>query len=293
MVRTLIQCVVVLHKQSPIQARSLVSLLQICGDDPSIAAKIKVLIQDNSPESQLHDLDRYSASIDYYHAPTNPGLAAAYNRALGMARRSQIQWLLTLDQDTVLDRNFILQLLEAVQSEISGEACAFVPELVKEGLVLSPQIVRKFFYHRLPVGFCGFTTEPLVAFNSAACLNVEALVAIGGFPEEYWLDYLDHVIFYRLQTAGGRVYVLNSQLAHSLSLQSMESEVSTERYSNILAAEWRFIRETGSRGGSLIHRMRLFRRAAMHAVKLTDKSYAIQTMLAAMNNFNTKGRSGR
>ena len=293
MVRTLIQCVVVLHKQSPVQARSLVSLLQICGDDPAIAAKIKILIQDNSPEPQLHDLDRYSASIDYYHAPTNPGLAAAYNRALGIARNNQIQWLLTLDQDTVLDRNFILQLLEAVQSETSGEACAFVPELVKDGLVLSPQIVRKFFYHRLPVGFCGFAPEPLVAFNSAACLNVEALVAIGGFPEEYWLDYLDHIVFYRLQTVGGRVYVLNSQLAHSLSLQSIESEVSTERYSNILAAEWRFIRETDSRGGSLIHRMRLFKRAAIHAVKLADKSYAIQTLFAAMNEIYTKGRSGR
>jgi GT2 family glycosyltransferase len=280
MPETLIQCVVVLYKQSPTQARSLSSLLQLCAGDPAIGAKLKILVHDNSPEPPFPAFNLPSARVEYFHTPTNPGLAVAYNRALAMARNSQIRWLLTLDQDTELDRHFLFQLLTAIESK--ERACAFVPELVKDGLVLSPQIVRKVFYHRLPIGFSGFVAEPLVAFNSAACLSVEALVAIGGFPEEYWLDYLDHIVFYRLQANGGRVYVLDSQLAHNLSLQNMESEVSIERYSNVLAAEWKFVRETNSSGGTLIHRIRLLKRALVHALKLKNKSYAIRTMRAVI-----------
>ena len=276
----LIQCIVVLYKQNPMQARSLSALLQICTDDPAIGAKLNILVYDNSPEPPFPEFRIPSDRVEYFHDPTNPGLAVAYNRALTLARNGQIRWLLTLDQDTELDRHFLFQLLAAIGSR--EEACAFVPELVKDGLVLSPQIARKVFYRRLPIGFSGFGAEPLVAFNSAACLSVEALVSIGGFPEEYWLDYLDHIVFYRLQAAGGRVYVLNSQLTHSLSLQNIESEVSIDRYSNVLAAEWRFVRDTNPGSGSLIHRIRLLKRALVHALKLKNKSYAIRTIRAAI-----------
>jgi GT2 family glycosyltransferase len=263
-------------------ALSLSSLLQICANDPAIEAKLEILVQDNSPEAQLPEFILGSERFEYFHTPTNPGLAAAYNLALAKAKSGRIPWLLTLDQDTALDRHFFLQLLAALESGESEKACAYVPELVKDGLVLSPQIVGKVFHHRVPFGFSGFVAEPIVAFNSATCLSVPALLAIGGFPQEYWLDYLDHIVFYRLQAAGGRVYVLNSQLAHSLSLQNIESEVSIERYSNVLAAEWRFVRDSSSTVGSIIHRLRLLKRALVHALKLKNKSYAIHTMRAAI-----------
>jgi GT2 family glycosyltransferase len=264
------------------QALSLSSLLQICANDSSIENKLKILVQDNSPEAQLPSFVPGSQRFEYFHTPTNPGLASAYNLALAMANSGQIPWLLTLDQDTALDRNFFLELLAALESTASGKACAYVPELVKDGLVLSPQIAGKIFYHRIPLGFSGLAPKPVVAFNSAACLNVPALLAIGGFPPEYWLDYLDHIVFYRLQAAGGRVYVLNSQLSHNLSLLDIESEVSIERYSNVLASEWRFVRDSSSTTGSLIHRSRLLKRAFVHALKLKNKSYAALTMRAAI-----------
>jgi GT2 family glycosyltransferase len=118
----------------------------------------------------------------------------------------------------------------------------------------------------------------VVAFNSAACISTQAIGAIGGFPEEYWLDYLDHIVFYRLQTAGGHVYVLNSQLQHHLSLQNME--VSMQRYSNVLASEWRYVQD--SRSGSLLHRVRLLKRTISHFVKLKNKAYARLTLQYAL-----------
>jgi GT2 family glycosyltransferase len=271
-----VQCVLVLYKQRWEEAKSLRSLLEICKQEQSIASRIALFVQDNSPEVNAPVAVDTSLQLEYYRAPGNPGLAEAYNRALAIARDRNVHWLLLLDQDTTLDRRFLLQLFAAVEGSASPQVCAFVPELVKDDLVLSPQTVGRVFYHRLPIGFSGLASKPLVAFNSASCLNVAAMTAIGGFPGEYWLDYLDHIVFQRLQAAGGRVYVLDSQLKHNLSLQNIEAEVSIERYSNVLAAEWRYVKDT--HGGSLLHRMRLLKRTLMQALKLKDKSYARLTL---------------
>jgi GT2 family glycosyltransferase len=264
------------------EAASLSSLLQICAKDSSIEARIEILVHDNSPKAQVDQFTPGSERFDYVHDPSNPGLAAAYNRALAKAKNDQIPWLLTLDQDTAMDENFLLQLLAALESDESEKACAYIPELINDGLVLSPQIVGSILYHRIPFGFFGVPARPVVAFNSAACMSVSALMAIGGFPKNYWLDYLDHIVFYRLQAAGGRVYVLNSQLAHSLSLQNIESEVSMDRYNNILQAEWRYVGESSPRFGLMIHRIRLLKRSVVHFFRLKNKNYAIQTLRAAI-----------
>jgi GT2 family glycosyltransferase len=282
MAEPLIQCVVVLYKQRPAESRTLSSLTEICARDPSIAESIRVLVQDNSPESQASVFEAASLGFDYHHSPDNPGLADAYNRALELARDRKAAWLLLLDQDTVLKQGFLLQLLAAVQSETAGEACAFVPQLVKDGRVISPQTPRRYGHRPIPLGFSGFSAETLDPVNSAACLKVQAVAAIGGFPREYWLDFLDVIVFHRLQAAGGRIYVLDARLEHSLSLLNLEAEMSVARYANMLAAEWRFIRETGLRGGPLMHRLLLLKLSLHRARKLKNKEYAWETLRAAM-----------
>jgi GT2 family glycosyltransferase len=288
MTRFLIQCVVVLYKQRPRESNALSALLDICNSDPSIASQIAILVQDNSPLAQEFVLDvpeiGHSVCLEYHHTLGNPGLAYAYNNALDLANKHNIPWLLLLDQDTCLTRQFLIRLLEAIRTNTHSQmCCAFVPQLVREGLVLSPQVVGKIFYRRLRRGCSGLATQPLVAFNSAACIRVHDLTAIGGFPKEFWLDYLDHMVFYSLQQAGGRVFVLDSQLEHSLSLTNIESEVSNERYENVLRAEWMFVRKTGWGGGSVAHRFRLLKRAFSHSVKLRNKSYALQTLRSAFS----------
>ena len=278
----LIQCIVVLYKQDPAHARSLTSLLSVCAAEPGLASKIRIAVHDNSPYPAPFENRPTLPHIDYEHFPANPGLAVAYNRALSIAQDRNIPWLLTLDQDTAVDRNFLHRLLAALESDLAAQACAFVPQLVNDGVVLSPQIVGGVLYHRLPLGFYGFSHKPLVAFNSASCLKVDSVAKIGGFPAEYWLDYLDHIVFHKLQAAGGRVFVLDARLQHSLSMQYLEAEVSIDRYVNVLAAEWRYVRDTSSLKGRLVHRTRLLKRSTLHAFRLKNKSYAFHTLRAAI-----------
>jgi GT2 family glycosyltransferase len=280
--KPLIQCVVVLYKQRPDQAKSLVSLIEIRRQDQSIANKVRIFVQDNSPDIQPPAIATFSNEMAYHHDPTNPGLASAYNAALAIADSQGCKWLLLLDQDTVLSRDFLFGLLTAVQSPVAERACAIVPQLIRAGKLLSPHLVRRRSYDPLPIGFSGFTSEPLLPCNSASCLKVQTLISIGGFPQEYWLDFLDYAVFHKLHAAGGHVYVMDAQLEHNLSLHNMEAEVSITRYINMLAAEWMFIRETKPRSDRLLHRLDLFKRALRQVARLRNKAYAWQTLRAAL-----------
>jgi GT2 family glycosyltransferase len=101
-------------------------------------------------------------------------------------------------------------------------------------------------------------------YNSGALLRVSAVEGIGGFPEAYWLDYLDHAVFARLQQAGGRVFLMRSRLEHEMSIFRPEKRKEAgyaARHSNQLAAEVRFYHEHASEQERRAHRRLLLRQA--------------------------------
>jgi GT2 family glycosyltransferase len=279
-----IQCVVVLYKCPLEESRTLHSLAAFCRQRKDLARRIALLIYDNSPEPRSHSLDEWTCgATEYYHPRENGGIAAAYSRALSMAQHSRIEWLLLLDQDTVFDPDFLPAIMGAIAAPLPAEICAIVPKLAQDGRILSPGFLTRFRRHNLPAAFSGMHHKPIAALNSGACLRAKAVTAVGGFPREYWLDYLDHIMFHRLQAAGGRIWVLNVELQHRLSFQNMETEMSVERYRSLLAAEWSFIRESGVDGGPWIHRLRLMRRALGQALKHNNKAYAKLSFGAAID----------
>jgi GT2 family glycosyltransferase len=281
MSRCLIQCVVVLYECTLDDSKTLQSFAEVCRLEGTTSRQISLLVYDNSPNSQQTDLERWNCgTVEYRHASENGGLAAAYNYALSRALEAKIEWLLLLDQDTVLTQAFFLHLLAAVASPLSPKICAIVPKLIQAEKILSPQFVGIFRNSSCSNAFSGLSHDRLTAFNSAACLRVSAVMTIGGFPAEYWLDFLDHIVFHRLQADGSKVLVLEVFLEHQLSWRNLESEMSLSRYTNLISAEWRFIRETGVGGGPALHRLRLLNRALVYSIRFRNKAYALKTLRA-------------
>ncbi|HTF69596.1 MAG TPA: glycosyltransferase [Edaphobacter sp.] len=280
----LIQCVVVLYECTVEDSRTLQALAKFCRQQNDLARRIDLLLYDNSSHPQTINLNQWidCGSVEYCHAKENGGLLAAYTEALRRARENGIDWLLLLDQDTTLAPTMFPVLFSELRSSLTPNICALVPKLMQNGLIISPQIVGRFLNHDCSAAFSGISSKTITAFNSAACLRVQALDAIGGFPRDYWLDFLDYIMFHRLQAAGGQVLILDITMEHHLSLRNLETEMSLVRYANVLASEWRFIRETGSRGGPLIHRLRLFKRAFGYSFNLKNKAYALITLRAIL-----------
>ncbi len=257
--------------------------MDCCNQQSGLAQQLSILIYDNSPyPQQPPPTELPFGATEYRHDAQNGGLAAAYNYALATAQRLNLDWLLLLDQDTVVEGDLFSALLREILAPPSNDVCAMVPKLVQNGIMLSPQVIGKLWNNSVTPDFSGISSKPLTALNSAACLRVQTLVKVGGFPRDYWLDYLDHVMFHRLQAVGGRMFVLDVAIQHHLSSMNLETEMSIDRYANMLSAEWRFVEETRSGGGSLVHRLRLLKRAARLFLKIRNRSYALHTIKSSL-----------
>jgi GT2 family glycosyltransferase len=272
-----VQCVVVLYRITLHESETFQTLIAALREYPALAARISLLIYDNSPELQSVELPvGFFAKASYQHDPSNGGLATAYNHALRAAEQAGVTWLWLFDQDTTVVPTLIPATFAAIDMSPPSEVCGIVPKLVQDGVMLSPVAVHRFRYLPMNEGFSGVNRGLLTALNSCACLRVSALRAIGGFPSQYWLDFLDHAVFHRLHEQGGRLLVLDVIIPHRLSTNNLQNESSHRRFDNLLAAEWQFVRETGWGGGSLMHRVRLLKRAVRTLLTLREPAFALQ-----------------
>jgi GT2 family glycosyltransferase len=253
--------VVVLYRQTMAESPSCRVLLECMAADGPLRDSVELLVTDNSPEAQPLPADFPGR---YVHDGENPGLAKRYNLGLRMAAEQGLGWLLLLDQDTSLTREYLDEMLQrSVELANEEQVAAVAPKLVSGGVLQSPhrppfQPVRS----GVDVASKGILPGRLCVYNSGALLRVSALLAIEGFPEAYGLDYLDHAVFAQLQARGGRVYVMDAQLEHEMSIYRSDHETNPAwpaRQRNQLASAVRFYREFGSLRERWYHRLDLLR----------------------------------
>jgi GT2 family glycosyltransferase len=270
--------VIVLYGQSPGQSAALSSLLQAAAGQPDAAERISLLIYDNSPEP--HEMSTsMSFEAQYIHDAENAGLARAYNAALARARADGSTWLLLLDQDTLLSPEYLAELLNASDALASvGQVGAIVPKLWAGTRLYSPdapflfQIRQQFSDGNFAVdeNVTGMVARPLTAYNSGAALRVSVLEEIGGFPEDFWLDYLDHAVFQQLHLQGHRLWVMHAVLQQNLSHMDLGG-VSMPRHWSVLAAQTRFVLRFGNASDRLFFRWWLLKTSRTYLSACSDK----------------------
>lgn len=248
------------------QSHSISSLFQILNENPELANHFSLVLYDNSPLPQTLSMPA-AFPTHYFHDPSNGGLASAYNFALARAESEEHEWLLLLDQDTSLTRDFLFELLEAANSlHASRSVAAIVPKLLVNGMVYSPaipffqQLRRQFLCPRKPISeiVVGVSQQPMCAYNSGSTFRISALRSIGGFPPEFWLDFLDHAVFDALFAAGHHSYVMHATLVHESSYSDLGSMPSW-RLHNVLMAQTLYVKQSGNFIDRLLYRIYLLR----------------------------------
>ena len=261
-----ILAILVLYNRELAQSQSGSSLLRILNDSPELARHFSLVLYDNSPQPQTHEIAA-SYPICYVHDPSNGGLASAYNFALQRAESEERQWLLLLDQDTLLTPEFVLELVQAAASlHARPEVAAIVPKLRVNSRIDSPaadlfdQMRRQFLRPEQAITeeTSGIQQQSLCSYNSGSALRVTALRSIGGFPTEFWLDFLDHAVFHALYINGFRVYVLRSTLEHDSSYSDFGS-LPIWRLRNIILARTLYVQKGGSFLDRMLYRIWLLR----------------------------------
>ena len=233
-----ILAVVVLYKMSFAESATVQTLLEavrILGESP---ARLAILVFDNTPGGQ--DPGPLPAGISYAQAPANPGLAGAYNSALGSAVQEGFDWLLTLDQDTKLPSNFLTKMFSYAKRYAGvAKVAAIVPRISDNGRPISPfRFVGGFFPRVLPPDTEGISRRFTSALNSASLLRVRALRQLGGYDTRFPVHNSDTSLYHRLDLAGARVVVIPDLLVdHELAILHRKNGIAPERYRKMLADE--------------------------------------------------------
>jgi GT2 family glycosyltransferase len=238
---TRLLAVIVLYKVLPSESTSLNTLVIAAKQLLRTDLKLGILVYDNTPGGQA--IDVLSEEIRYEAAPRNLGLAHAYNRALEIAQTEGYDWLLTLDQDTILPPDFLVRIGElASRFSLSTTVGAIVPHVIGDGRNLSPFRFRGgVLPYWFPAGYVGVPRQAVYAVNSASILRVSALQQIGGYDPIFPLDLSDINLFHRLYRSGRRVFVAGDVLVHhELALLNKHQRMSLDRYKAGLMDECAF-----------------------------------------------------
>lgn len=198
-------------------------------------------------------------------ASKNNMLAGAYNAGLQYAQSHNFEWIILLDQDTKITSEYI----NAVQGFICDpkNAVAAVPIIENNHRILSP-----FWYDVQKGPFARISHEKkynecLTAFNSGAILQVNFMIQLGGFNEQYPLDYLDYWYFHKIYLLQKEVTILPTKLTHSLSVLNYRDNVTKERYKSLLAAEKQFATQLGKQA-LFYYKFRLLGRCVKLCIKM-------------------------
>ena len=223
--------VIVLYQQRFSQSPSFDLLMKAVKEK-----KIQLVVYDNSPVKQLEPLLEQDKDISYYHDPSNPGLATAYNYALNHAQQN-IRYFVTLDHDSQLTATYFDTLLTI---DWTDELVAAVPLVYAGSNQISPVFADRYINRQVEkVDRSQLSQRRIMAINSDAVFSIKFLKEIGGFNLDFPLDFLDHWLFWTIYQFKKTVFILPEKMEHDLSVLDYQ-KVSVTRYQSILKAEKTF-----------------------------------------------------
>jgi GT2 family glycosyltransferase len=233
-----ILAVVVLYKLAPENSPTMKSLSGLASCLPD-NLELSILVWDNTPGGQTVALPGHR----YIAAPDNPGLAQAYNTACEIAAAEGFDWLLTLDQDTVLPLHFLTRIRDIIASlPVTSSVAAIVPLVTDGDRTISPYYLLAGAFPRwYPAGFLGTASQATYAVNSTSTLRVSAIQQIGGYDPLFPLDLSDINLFHKLHAASHNVFIAGDlRVHHELALLDKEKRMNLDRYRDGLLDECAF-----------------------------------------------------
>jgi rhamnosyltransferase len=157
----------------------------------------EIIIIDNGSESAfVTQLKNHAADqhIRVIYNNRNLGIARALNMSIKEAIGQGYPWVLTLDQDSQPHPDMVAELCSSYQRAPRKENIAIIaPQIIDSGLGRSAPFLRqrsRWRYERTPC--LGDDLENVTTvISSGALINADIFETVGGFREDFFIDYVD------------------------------------------------------------------------------------------------------
>jgi len=190
-------------------AATIGSLLQSLYSDEASCRRPILIIDNASTDSTLDVIvDLSLPDVAVMPLPENYGVAKAYNLGIEHAAGMGVEWIFMLDQDSLCSPSDLDDLLTTAEQLVQeGRQVGAVCPTARS--IQFPDVIHH------PYRWNGFRLEPVSdgesdgppvavasAITSGTLYRVKALQAVGGFREDYFIDFVDHECHIRLLNAG-------------------------------------------------------------------------------------------
>lgn len=169
-----------------------------------------VIIVDNGSQSMAAGMLHKQATLPRIFLAenqTNLGIAAALNQGVELAMQHGFEWIVTLDQDTLLSSDLLATLLDVYTR--SGGGNVMVGSNYQDAH-------RKRDFIQCKNNELGFR-ERKTLITSGTLLSLSLFKSIGPFREDYFIDSVDHEFCLRARAHGCRIFIsCRSVMSHSI-----------------------------------------------------------------------------
>lgn len=164
---------------------------------------------------------KFSSAITYITENSNNGVAYALNRIMEKAKDDGFEWVVTMDQDSILPANTI-----KLYKKYAGEK--------KNIAIICPQVIdSRRSYMKVKkkpqkeyIDFC---------ITSASCTNLSAWEKVGAFDEWLFIDLVDNEFCKRLIVSGYKILRLNNLILDQEFGKIIPKSEKTQRFWNFVA----------------------------------------------------------
>lgn len=168
-----------------------------------------VIFFDNTEDnrSYLHLIEKHEKLV-YIHLKENMGLSYAYNYAINYCNRNKIDYLCTMDQDSIFESKDIQEIKKVIFSNDNDDKVAiYSPIIIFEGKKKSSVIKNKSSY-----------TDVEWVISSGTFINLNIIIKENIlFDENYFIDRVDVDFCKQIKLKGYKIIRCNkSELKQSL-----------------------------------------------------------------------------
>lgn len=158
----------------------------------------------SSVRDRLLDLEGIT-SLQLIENESNVGVAEAFNRGAKVAKDAGFEWILLMDQDSIIEPHLVATLFRRLEEVDDNENVALVAPNYTEFGTGRPAFNEAIFRR-------GNSLDTLNIISSGSLLRVSAWEQAGGFRSELFIDLVDFEFCLRLRQRGLRTLVCRDQL---------------------------------------------------------------------------------
>lgn len=253
--------IVVVYRVPPKESTTLISLSGLDFHRHGVAPTFAVW--DNSLEGYgLDHLPHFSGEVKYYHTGKNQGLAKVYNSVVKDCDSSE--WFVFLDDDSVVDINY----LHSLEPFFSSEVLLAVPRIVSQERLISPGFVkgvkgRSWSMKDCTAGATG--SSSIVAMMSGTVVSAKVFATGVFFDERLTFYGVDTRFFVDYSRRFSQLYILDVVMPHHSALRdsSLPAVEQVDRHRRLVAA-WPIVFDYVR-----FYRLKLFFRIIYYSIKLS------------------------